>query len=205
MTLSSTPESPESRPADAPPSERASWSPSPSQPDTDPDTQRYDTQRYDTQRSEPPPVAPPPVHSEPGLRLARHLTCLLVGLILTPAGIGLLAYGGNRYLRMLTTTEFEHDTRGLAALAGGGLVLLIVACLGAWSPAGPLLCGLVYGLAPAAIFLAVPDDAVDWVVDAPVVSTGVESGTLSLLAVGGFLAIGATLVGGGFAAALRRG
>jgi hypothetical protein len=201
MTLSSTPESPESRPAATPPTERASWSPSPSQPDTDPDTQRFDTRRSEA----PPPVAPPPVHSEPGLHLARHLTCLLVGLILTPIGIGLLAYGGNRYLQILSTTESDHDTRGLAALAGGGLALLIVACLGAWSPAGPLLCGLVYGLAPAAIFLAVPDDAIGWILDAPVVSSGIESGTLNLLAVGGFMAIGATLVGGGFAAALRRG
>jgi hypothetical protein len=196
MTVSSTPESPQSRQPAAPSSEPASWSPSPRHVESDSDTRRTEP---------PPPIAPPPVHSEPGLHLARHLSCLVVALVLTPAGIGLLAYGGNRYLLMLTEGRFEQDTRGITALAGGGLVLLIVASLGAWSPIGPLLSGLVYGLAPAAVFLAVPEDAVDWVVDAPVVSTGVEAGTLALLATGGFLAVGATLVGSGFTAALRRG
>jgi hypothetical protein len=193
MTLSSTPESPQSPAPAAPPSEPEHWSPSPRR--TDEDTRRTEV---------PPPIAPPPAHSEPGLHLARHLSCLLVALILTPAGIGLLAYGGNRYLRSFAGPEFEHDTRGLAALIGGGVVLLIVASLGAWSPAGPLVSGLVYGVAPAAIFLAVPEDAIDWVMDAPVVPTGVENGTLSLLAVGAFIAIGGTLIGSGFGAALRR-
>jgi hypothetical protein len=125
-------------------------------------------------------------------------------LVLTPVGIGLLTYGGYRYQRVVSAADYDPDMRGLAALAAGGLVLLIVATIGALSPAGPLLSGLVYGLAPAAVFLAIPEDVIGWVAGAPLVPAEIETVTLSWLVLGCFVAVGVTLVGPGFGTAMRR-
>jgi hypothetical protein len=151
-----------------------------------------------------PRVAPPPFETEPGLHAGRHIACAIVSLIVVPAAIGLLAYGGARYQDVVIKPAIEHDVRGLAALAGGAFLLLLVACSGALSPLGPLLSGLVWGLAPAVLFVMAPEDTVDRVDDIPAITSRIEAGLMVWLAFGGFLAVGVALFGAGFTAAMRR-
>jgi hypothetical protein len=202
--VSSTPENPETRPI-AQPVDPASVAPPPRH--ADPDAPPRVVPRsgwYDDLYDEAPRVAPPPVETEPGLHAGRHIASAIVCLIVVPAAIGLLAYGGARYQDVVLRPAIEHDVRGVAALAGGAFLLLLVACSGALSPLGPLLSGLVWGLAPAVLFLIAPEDTLDRVDDIPEISSRIEAGLAVWLTFGGFLAVGVALFGAGVTAALRR-
>jgi hypothetical protein len=198
----STPESPETRPI-AQPVDPASVTRPPRH--ADPDA---------PQRVIPPPgpydpgaaprVAPAPFESEPGLHAGRHILCAIVGLIVAPVAIGLLAYGGARYQDVVIKPAIEYDLRGVAALGGGAFLLLLVACSGALSPLGPLLSGLVWGVAPAVFFLVAPEDTVDRIGDIPQMTDRIEAGLFAWATFGGFLAVGVALFGAGFTAAMRR-
>jgi hypothetical protein len=100
--------------------------------------------------------------------------------------------------------NIEYDTRALVALGVGAAVLLIVAVSGALSALGPLLGGLVWGLAPAALFLTLPEDTLRWIDDAPVAPVEIEVATVGWLALACFLAVGVSLFGSGIGNALRR-
>ncbi len=152
----------------------------------------------------PPRVAPPPVESDPGLHAGRHALCAIVGLIVAPVAIGLIAYGGARYQDVVLKPAIEYDLRGVAALGGGAFLLLLVACSGALSPLGPLLSGLVWGVAPAVFFLVAPEDTVDRIGDLPQMTDRMEAGLIFWATFGGFLAVGVAMFGAGFTAALRR-
>jgi hypothetical protein len=127
-----------------------------------------------------------------------------VSLLVVPAAIGLLAYGGARYADVVGKQAIEYDLRGVAALAGGAFVLLLVACSGALSPLGPLLSGLAWGVAPAVLFLVAPEDTIARINDIPEMTVRLEVGLSNLAIFGGFLAIGVALFGAGFTAAMRR-
>lgn len=134
----------------------------------------------------------------------RHLLGGLVAVVFTPVAVALLIYGGHRYFEMAERSDFTNDARGLITLGTGAVLLLVVASLGALSPVGPFLAGVVYGLAPAAFYLVRPEDAIDWIDGTPVATAGMESVALYWLALGCFLAVGVTLVGTGVTAAFRR-
>jgi len=147
------------------------------------------------------PESPPRRRS----RLGAHLFGAMSGLILTPVAIGFLTYGGYRYQQLTDAgATVDYDTRGLVSLGVGAGVLLIVLLSGALSPLGPLLGGLLWGLAPAALYLALPADTVQWIDDAPVAPVEIEVATISWLALGCFLAVGISLFGSGIGSALRR-
>lgn len=151
------------------------------------------------------PEQPEP-YAEPrsGGRMIWHLLSLLTGLVLTPIAIALMTYGGARWLRAAQNMTGERDLPGLAALLAGAFLLVLVASLGARSAVGPLLAGVVWGVFPALVYVAGPLDATGWVLDVPGLPAEIENGTVTWLAVGCFLAVGATLLGAGFSGALRR-
>lgn len=155
--------------------------------------------RHRADRSEP-VDAPEPASGGGAL---RHLFSALIGLVFTPAAIGALVYGGFRYHQMAERADFEHDTRGLIALGAGAAVLLLVAGLGALSPVGPLLGGLLC-LTAAVVFLALPEDVIGWIDDSPLLPSGMESATVRWLALGSFLAVGAALWGTSITAVARK-
>lgn len=136
---------------------------------------------------------------------AARLLSALIGLVLTPIALGLLTYGGFRYQEITAADGgFEHDTRGLAALIVGAVVLLIVAWSGALSAVGLMLAGLVWGILPAVLYLVYPEDTLSRIADTPAVPSDTEAGTITWLAVGGFLALGVALVGASLSLATRR-
>ena len=138
-------------------------------------------------------------------RLGMHLFGAMAGLILTPVAIGFLTYGGYRYQQLTDAgATVDYDTRGLVSLGVGAGVLLIVLLSGALSPLGPLLGGLLWGLAPAALYLALPADTVQWVDGAPVAPVEIEVATIGWLTLACFLAVGVSLFGSGLSSALRR-
>ena len=138
-------------------------------------------------------------------RLGAHLFGAMSGLILTPVAIGFLTYGGYRYQQLTDAgATVDYDTRGLVSLGVGAGVLLIVLLSGALSPLGPLLGGLLWGLAPAALYLALPADTVQWIDDAPVAPVEIEVATIGWLTLACFLAVGVSLFGAGLSSALRR-
>lgn len=134
----------------------------------------------------------------------RHLFGALVALVFTPAALALVIYGGHRYFLMAERSELDHDARALIALGIGAFLFLVVASMGALSPVGPLLAGVLYGLAPAGLYLAMPDDVAGWIDDTPVVSSGMETAAIHWLTFGAVLAVGVTLLGTGIAASIRR-
>lgn len=138
-------------------------------------------------------------------RKGAHLIGALTGLVLTPVAIGFLTYGGYRYQQVSEVgVNIEYDTRALVALGVGAAVLLVVAVSGALSALGPLLGGLVWGIAPAALFLTLPEDTLRWIDDAPVAPVEIEVATVGWLALACFLAVGVSLFGSGIGNALRR-
>lgn len=138
-------------------------------------------------------------------RALRHLASALICLVLTPIGIAAMAYGAERYWRLtLEQVGAERDVRGLVALGAGAGVLVIVAWLGALSPVGPLLSGVVWGLVPTGLYLVYPSETVREVSDLPVFADLALAGAVTWLQHAAFLLVGALLVGAGLGAAMRQ-
>ena len=135
--------------------------------------------------------------------MLRHVLGGIIGLVLTPCAITLLVYGGWRYYWDVPRDDFDPDGRGLATLAAGALVLLLVAVSGALSPAAPLV-GALWGLGPAALYLLAPEGTVELIDDVPAVPDQARAGAALWLADGSYLAVGVILLGGFVATAMRR-
>ncbi|PRX43306.1 hypothetical protein B0I33_11639 [Prauserella shujinwangii] len=167
------------------------------------------TDPYYQDREQVPFAAPARHDPEPFVRHRRGLTGrrglgAVLGLLLTPVGLGLLADGGVRVTTpSLRIAGNSTDWPGLGMVLGGALVLLAVALLGALSGLGPVLGGLVWGVFPGLYTLFAPDAVFAFVFDV-LGGNAVTAGLSSLLAVGAVLAIGGALVGAGLAASLVR-
>ncbi len=159
----------------------------------------YDDEAYDR------PQDRDALYDEPASRGGtRHLLSAFLCLVLAPIGIVAMTYGTERYGELtLGQAGAERDLRGLAALGAGAFILLIVAWLGAMSPAGPLLSGLIWGVIPAVLFLASPRDISKRTSDIPALPDLAHAGIVTWLQTGGFLVLGALLVGAGLAAIRR--
>ncbi|WP_326568224.1 hypothetical protein VSH64_41710 [Amycolatopsis rhabdoformis] len=146
-----------------------------------------------------PPVyeAPPPSRA-----LARVFSGLL-GLVLTPVAFGLLAAGGYRQqVIVMEALTARRDGLGIALTVAGAILLLGVAALGAWSSTGPLLGGVVWGVLPGVVALAMPEWGFDLLNALP--HGGLSYGLSSWLFSGALLASGFLLVGTGLAATVAR-
>ncbi|KFU83158.1 hypothetical protein SAMN04489729_3996 [Amycolatopsis lurida] len=125
------------------------------------------------------------------------------GLILTPVALGLLAWGGLRQQMLVQATlSTQRDVLSIGLLVGGGILLLSVGLLGALSATGPILGGLVWGVAPGVVTIAVPEWGFRLVKYLP--QNDVTYGVTSWLFIGGLLATGFLLIGAGLASRLAR-
>ncbi|MEU9690262.1 hypothetical protein [Amycolatopsis japonica] len=125
------------------------------------------------------------------------------GLILTPVALGLLAWGGLRQQMLVQATlSTQRDVFSIGLLVGGGILLLAVGLLGALSATGPILGGLVWGVAPGVATIAVPAWGFRLVKLLP--QNDVTYGVTSWLFIGGLLATGFLLIGAGLASRLAR-
>lgn len=125
------------------------------------------------------------------------------GLILTPVALGLLAWGGLRQQMLVQATlSTQRDVLSIGLLVGGGILLLSVGLLGALSATGPILGGLVWGVAPGVATIAVPEWGFRLVKYLP--QNDVTYGVTSWLFIGGLLATGFLLTGAGLASRLAR-
>ncbi|WP_414935817.1 hypothetical protein [Amycolatopsis sp. cmx-11-51] len=136
-------------------------------------------------------------------RGARRALSGAGGLILTPVALGLLAWGGLRQQMLVQATlSTQRDAFGIGLLVGGGILLLAVGLLGALSATGPILGGLVWGIAPGVAAAAVPEWGFRLVKYLP--QNDVTYGVTSWLFIGGLLGTGFLLVGAGLASRLAR-
>ncbi|MFC3450078.1 hypothetical protein [Amycolatopsis speibonae] len=125
------------------------------------------------------------------------------GLILTPVALGLLAWGGLRQQMLVQATlSTQRDVFSIGLLVGGGILLLAVGLLGALSATGPILGGLVWGLAPGVAAAAVPEWGFRLMKYLP--QNDVTYGVTSWLFIGGLLGTGFLLIGAGLASRLAR-
>ncbi|MEV0065161.1 MULTISPECIES: hypothetical protein [unclassified Amycolatopsis] len=136
-----------------------------------------------------------------GRAVPRVLSGLL-GLVVTPVALGLLSYGGYRQQTLIAVMSTRRDALGIALIAGGAILLLLVAALGAWSSSGPLLGGLVWGVLPGVVVLAVPEWGFDLLDVLP--RGGLSFGLTSWLFSGALLASGFLLVGTSLATTVVR-
>ncbi|OXM49802.1 hypothetical protein [Amycolatopsis alba] len=125
------------------------------------------------------------------------------GLILTPVALGLLAWGGLRQQMLVQATlSTQRDVLSIGLLVGGGILLLSVGLLGALSATGPILGGLVWGVAPGVATVAVPEWGFRLMKYLP--QNDVTYGVTSWLFIGGLLGTGFLLIGAGLASRLAR-
>jgi hypothetical protein len=146
---------------------------------------------------------PADVLDERPRRGAAHVVSALGGLVLTPVALGLLSWGGLRQQQLIQATlSTNRDALGIALLAGGAILLLVVAALGALSAVGPILGGLIYGVLPGVAAMAVPEWGFRLVNQMP--KSDIAYGVMDFLFIGGLLGVGFLLVGSGLANALVR-
>jgi hypothetical protein len=146
----------------------------------------------------------PPEEPPPGGAL-RHVLSAILCLTLTPIGIAAITYGADRYWHLtVQQVGAERDGRGLVALGLGACLLLIVAWMGAASPIGPVLGGLVWGIAPALLYVVDPRGTAKELSDIGFVPDSALSGAVVWLGHGAFVMLGALLIGAGLGSIGRR-
>ncbi|MFR9751572.1 hypothetical protein ACL02S_11100 [Nocardia sp. 004] len=128
----------------------------------------------------------------------------LIGLVVTPIGIGLVANGGLGSRQWVILGAAEDRWSSNAQILGGALLLLLVALLAGYSPVGTVLAGLVWGLLPGLAQIFFPDDTWRLIEQSTVLSPELRSAAHHWVLNGLALVLGLVLIGTGLAAALRR-
>lgn len=139
------------------------------------------------------PKAPTPPRSRAGV----HILSLGAGLVLIPTGLALLA-GAYDGLSTALERSAQPTTAALAAVFAGTAILGIVALVPAGSALGPLVGGIVYGVAPGAGFLVAPtalEDATRSLAEPllPLTGPGMRDGLLALGRSGSLAVLGLVL------------
>lgn len=143
---------------------------------------------------------PPP---KPGV--LRHVLGVLLGLLLTPVGLGLAGVGTARLLEIVGTDDPVSDPAALVMLGSGVGLLVVVVLLAIWSPAVPITGGLL-ALTVGAAYLAAPgpvDEVVRSLTDGRVLTEPVDQLTAAATS-GQLLVAGALVLAAGIAAAVAR-
>ncbi|MET9262783.1 hypothetical protein [Amycolatopsis sp. NPDC004079] len=147
--------------------------------------------------------AQPAMVSQPASRAVARVLSGLCGLVLTPIAIGVLAFGGYRQQTRVSATFGEHgDGLGTTLMVIGALLLVGVALLGAWSSAGPVVGGVVWGVLPGVATLVSPRTGIDLLRLLP--GDELAAGFGGWLVSGALLGAGFLLVGAGLAATFGR-
>lgn len=134
---------------------------------------------------------------------SRTVTGALVGLILTPVGIVLAARGAAGTRQWTILGDFADRIGSTLEILLAAVVFLLVAALAAYSPAGTIIAGLVWGVLPGIIHFIFPDDTFRLIGDLPV-SDDMHIALFQWLQTGFPLIVGILLVGAGAAATFRR-
>ncbi|MTE13241.1 hypothetical protein GLP40_10685 [Nocardia sp. CT2-14] len=134
---------------------------------------------------------------------SRTVTGMLAGLILTPVGIALAARGAAGTRQWTILGDFADRVGSTFEILAAAVVFLLVAALAAYSPAGTIIAGLVWGVLPGIIHVIFPDDTFRLIGDLPV-SDDMHVALFQWLQTGFPLIVGILLVGAGAAATFRR-
>lgn len=148
---------------------------------------------------------PPGFQTQPpdGDRKPQRIAGALIGLLVTPIGIGLIAYGGYDMQRHAMMFARESAWLGAGLVLVGALVLLGVAVSGVVSGAGPIVGGTVWGILPGLVSAVAPMTVQQLFFD--IFGGGpVLYGVLNWLLFGTSLVTGVLLAGAGVTAALVR-
>lgn len=168
----------------------------------------------------PAPTAPagPPVDAEPQRvqrevpepparrGFARHLLATVLGLVVTPFALLLIGVGTSRLADIAGTNDMGTDLLGTTLLVVGLVMLAVLVLLGVWSPAVPIVGGLVWGIGLGVAYLTVPgamEDAAQAMTSDGSVPVAIDQ--LAEAAMSGYLLVlGTLLVAAGLATSLAR-
>ncbi|MFI5535174.1 hypothetical protein ACIA5H_02175 [Nocardia sp. NPDC051900] len=148
--------------------------------------------------------APPGAEFRTSNNVWRTVTGTLVGLSVTPIGIGLAAHGGLGTRQWVILGDEGDRWSSNAQMIGGALLLFLVALLAAYSPVGTVTAGLVWGLLPGAVQLFFPHDLWRLIEQTPGLSEEWRLALYNWVLNGWGLVLGLLLIGAGLAATLRR-
>ncbi|WP_459549759.1 hypothetical protein [Nocardia sp. X0981] len=143
--------------------------------------------------------------ARPGERLVarsrRTVLASLVALVVTPVAFGIAANGA-----VLTGRWWDTTDRWLAPAQSvlGAVMLLGVAGLAVHAPVAVMLAGLIWGIVPAAVQIAAPQNTYRLISAIPGLPADLDRALHSWLSGGVVLLVGVLLFGAGCAAALRR-
>ncbi|MEV0294057.1 hypothetical protein [Nocardia sp. NPDC050710] len=153
---------------------------------------------------------PPPNWSPPGAQFrsssgfGRTMLGALIGLVVTPIGIGLAAHGAATTSRWVILGDTADRLGSTLQILGGALLLLLVAVLAAYSPSGTVLAGLVWGVFPGFVYFLFPDDTFRLIQDLPLLAQETRLAVHAWVINGSIFVVGVLLVGAGIAATFRR-
>ncbi|WP_330232423.1 hypothetical protein OHA40_07980 [Nocardia sp. NBC_00508] len=148
--------------------------------------------------------SPPGAQFRTSNNIARTLVGTVVCLVVTPIGIGLAASGSLDTRQWVILGSAGDRWGSNAQIIGGALLLFLVAVLAAYSPAGTVIAGLVWGLLPGAMQIFSPDDTWRLIEQSPALSPELRLAVHNWVLNGLALMLGLILIGAGLAATLRR-
>ena len=154
---------------------------------------------------EPYAVYPPPAAgmvAPPASRTAARLLSAVCGLLLTPVGIGLTAFGGYRQAQVMARFAAGADGLAITLVVVGALVLFGVAALGAFSGTGPAFGGLVWGIVPGVVGMVSTRSGYHLLDLLP--RGDLNTGLLTWMFSGALLGVGFVLVSAGLVGRLAR-
>ncbi|WP_330182626.1 hypothetical protein OHB26_02550 [Nocardia sp. NBC_01503] len=134
---------------------------------------------------------------------SRTIAGALIGLIVTPIGIGFAARGAAGTRQWVILGDLTDRLGATLQILVAAVLFLLVAALAAYSAAGTIVAGLVWGVLPGIIYLIFPDDTFRLIGDLPV-SDDMHIALFQWLQTGFPLIVGILLIGAGGAATLRR-
>ncbi|WP_067710769.1 hypothetical protein [Nocardia yamanashiensis] len=135
---------------------------------------------------------------------SKTLTGTLAGLLLTPVGIGFAASGAADSRQWTILGDFSDRLGSAFQILLGAALFLVVAALAAYSPAGTIAAGLVWGVLPGLVYLIFPTDCFRLIGNIPAISDELHVALYEWLRTGFPLIVGILLIGAGVAATFRR-
>ncbi|MBF6212043.1 hypothetical protein IU433_23350 [Nocardia puris] len=152
----------------------------------------------------PPDWTPPGAQFRSGGTLGRTAIGVLIGLVVTPIGLALAAHGAATTRQWVIMGDAANRWGSTFQIIAGAALLLLVAALAAYSPAGTILAGMVWGIFPGIVYFLFPDDTFRLIDDLPLLSDETRLAVHAWVINGSVFLAGVLLVGAGVAATLRR-
>ncbi|MFC9895199.1 hypothetical protein ACFVMC_16065 [Nocardia sp. NPDC127579] len=148
--------------------------------------------------------APPGAEFQSSGGFSRFLVATLICLVVTPVGMGFAAHGAASTRQWVILGDTADRLGSTIQILVGAALLLLVAGLAAYSPAGPILAGLVWGVVPGVIYFMFPEDLYRLITDIPLLSDETLLAIHAWVINGCIFLAGVLLVGAGAAATFRR-